>query len=63
MLFYLRGRSIGETAEILAIPAGTVKSRLHFGLRSLRERLEDDRRFSGAYRPLAGAETVVDGGR
>jgi hypothetical protein len=40
-----------------------VKSRLHFGLRSLRERLEDDRRFSGAYRPLAGAETVVDGGR
>jgi RNA polymerase sigma-70 factor (ECF subfamily) len=63
VLFYLRGRSIGETAEILGIPAGTVKSRLHFGLRSLRERLEDDRRFSGAYRPLAGAETGVDGGR
>jgi len=58
VLFYLRGRSITETAEILGIPAGTVKSRLHFGLRSLRGRLEEDRRFGGAYRPLAGAVVV-----
>ncbi|HSW42647.1 MAG TPA: sigma-70 family RNA polymerase sigma factor, partial [Patescibacteria group bacterium] len=38
VLFYLHGRSINETAEILGIPPGTVKSRLHFGLRSLRSR-------------------------
>jgi len=63
VLFYLRGRSITETAEILGIPAGTVKSRLHFGLRSLRGRLEEDRRFGGAYRPLAGAEPVPEAGR
>ncbi len=51
VLFYLHGRSINETAEILGIRPGTVKSRLHFGLRSLRGRLEDDRRFGGAYEP------------
>lgn len=51
VLFYLRGRSITETAEILGIPVGTVKSRLHFGLRALRCRLEDDCRFGGAYEP------------
>lgn len=49
VLFYLHGQSINETAEILGIRPGTVKSRLHFGLRSLRARLEDDRRFGGAY--------------
>ena len=50
VLFYLHGRSINETAEILGIRPGTVKSRLHFGLRSLRVRLEDDRRFGGRLR-------------
>lgn len=58
VLFYLHGRSINETAEILGIPPGTVKSRLHFGLRSLRSRLEDDRRFGGAYGP-SGAPAPV----
>jgi RNA polymerase sigma-70 factor (ECF subfamily) len=58
VLVYLRGRSISETAEILGIPAGTVKSRLHFGLRSLRARLADDRRFGGAYEPAPLAVAV-----
>jgi len=58
VLFYLHGRSINETAEILGIRPGTVKSRLHFGLRSLRARLEGDRRFGGAYEP-SGAQPSV----
>jgi RNA polymerase sigma-70 factor (ECF subfamily) len=59
VLFYLHGRSINETAEILGIRPGTVKSRLHFGLRSLRARLEDDRRFGGAYEPAGTAASAV----
>jgi RNA polymerase sigma-70 factor (ECF subfamily) len=66
VLFYLHGRSINETAEILGIRPGTVKSRLHFGLRSLRARLEDDRRFGGAYQPsgvpAAVAVTAIPAG-
>jgi RNA polymerase sigma-70 factor, ECF subfamily len=58
-LFYLRGHSITETAEILGIPPGTVKSRLHFGLRSLRGRLEDDRRFGGAYDPARIESAII----
>lgn len=37
---YLLELSEAETAAALGIPAGTVKSRLHRGLRRLRERLE-----------------------
>jgi RNA polymerase sigma-70 factor (ECF subfamily) len=37
---YLAERSVEETAEILQIPAGTVKSRCHYGLRALREIVE-----------------------
>ncbi len=59
VLFYLHGRSIAETAEILGIAPGTVKSRLHFGLRSLRARLEDDRRFGGAYEPSGAAPAAM----
>lgn len=37
---YYRGRSVAETARVLGIPAGTVKSRTHYALRSLRVALE-----------------------
>jgi RNA polymerase sigma-70 factor, ECF subfamily len=36
----LRDRSPAEVAAELGIPAGTVRSRVHYALRSLRERLE-----------------------
>jgi RNA polymerase sigma factor (sigma-70 family) len=39
-LRYLLGLSEGETAAALGIPAGTAKSRLHRGLRRMREALE-----------------------
>jgi RNA polymerase sigma-70 factor (ECF subfamily) len=38
---YLRVRTIIEAAEILGIPPGTVKSRLYYGIRALRELLRD----------------------
>lgn len=49
VLYYLHGLSLQETADILGLPLGTVKSRLHYGLEALRMRLGDDRRFGGAY--------------
>jgi RNA polymerase sigma-70 factor (ECF subfamily) len=38
---YYGGRSIAETAQLLGIPEGTVKSRLHYGLRALRLALQE----------------------
>ena len=38
---YYRGRSVRDTAERLAIPEGTVKSRTYHALRSLRTELEN----------------------
>jgi RNA polymerase sigma-70 factor (ECF subfamily) len=38
---FYRGRSVAETASRLGIPAGTVKSRTHYALRSLRLALEE----------------------
>lgn len=38
---YYGGRSIAETAAVLEIPEGTVKSRLHYGLRALRLTLQE----------------------
>lgn len=37
---YLRGRTAGETAQQLGLPVGTVKSRAHYALRSLRRAME-----------------------
>ncbi|HET6257194.1 sigma-70 family RNA polymerase sigma factor [Pseudonocardia sp.] len=34
---YLQGRTVGETAEVLGIPTGTVKSRSYYALRALRD--------------------------
>ncbi|WP_046468602.1 sigma-70 family RNA polymerase sigma factor [Allosalinactinospora lopnorensis] len=33
---YFHGRSVGEAAEVLGVPPGTVKSRSHYALRALR---------------------------
>ncbi|MDN4615103.1 sigma-70 family RNA polymerase sigma factor [Leifsonia sp. F6_8S_P_1B] len=38
---YYGGRSVGEIARELQIPEGTVKSRLHYGLRALRLALQE----------------------
>lgn len=49
VLYYLHGLSLQETAAFLDVRLGTVKSRLHYALRSLRAHLEGDRRFEHAY--------------
>ncbi len=41
VLYYLEGLSLKEIAEILEVPEGTVKSRLHYGREALRERLAE----------------------
>ncbi|WP_432495293.1 sigma-70 family RNA polymerase sigma factor [Kineococcus gypseus] len=38
---YFRGRSVAEAARVLGVPAGTVKSRTHYALRSLRLALQE----------------------
>jgi RNA polymerase sigma-70 factor (ECF subfamily) len=44
------GHSVPEVAAMLSIPAGTVKSRLHRGLRELRAAIEaDDRAAAGLH--------------
>jgi RNA polymerase sigma-70 factor (ECF subfamily) len=63
VLYYLHGLSLQETSKLLDVRLGTVKSRLHYALRSLRLHLEGDRRFGGAYTTLAPesiAETDVE---
>ncbi len=39
VLYYLNGLSLVEIAEALELPIGTVKSRLHYGRKSLRKSL------------------------
>ncbi|MBB6173574.1 RNA polymerase sigma-70 factor (ECF subfamily) [Nocardiopsis mwathae] len=48
---YLRDLSVNETAETLGIPEGTVKSRMHYGLRRLRESLEEPEEENGSAPP------------
>ena len=60
-LYYLRELSIQETAELLGVRPGTVKSRLHYALRALRAHLEQDRSFGEAYLPVAGEEVEAPG--
>jgi RNA polymerase sigma-70 factor (ECF subfamily) len=40
VLYYINDLSVREIAEILEIPAGTVKSRLYYGRKALKEQLE-----------------------
>ncbi|AXE86249.1 sigma-70 family RNA polymerase sigma factor [Streptomyces sp. Go-475] len=42
ILRYYADLTVPRIAEVLAIPAGTVKSRLHAAVRAMRERLEAD---------------------
>ena len=60
VLYYLQRLSLQETAEVLGIQLGTVKSRLHYALRGLRDHLERDRRFGGAYRAPASDEVEAN---
>lgn len=46
VLYYLQELSLGEIANLLDLPAGTVKSRLHQARHLLREALRDDRRLA-----------------
>ncbi|HEY0442709.1 MAG TPA: RNA polymerase sigma factor [Candidatus Limnocylindrales bacterium] len=55
VLYYLQGLSLQETASFLDVRLGTVKSRLHYALRSLRSHLERDRRFESGYGRLPSA--------
>ena len=52
VLYYLHGLSLQETAQLLDVRLGTVKSRLHYALRALRTRLE--RRSPRSAAPTAG---------
>jgi RNA polymerase sigma-70 factor (ECF subfamily) len=38
---YYRGRSVNQAAQVLGIPAGTVKSRTYYALRALRLALQE----------------------
>ena len=40
VLYYLNDLSLQEIGDILGVPVGTVKSRLHYGRENLRRQLE-----------------------
>ena len=46
-LRYGNGLSLEEAAQILEIPLGTVKSRIHKGLALMRKRMESHERYNG----------------
>jgi RNA polymerase sigma-70 factor (ECF subfamily) len=45
---YYRGRTVDDVAVSLGVPAGTIKSRLHYGLRNLRAIFESEHAEGGA---------------
>ena len=47
VLFYIEGFSIREISDILRIPEGTVKSRLHAGRAKLRSVLGEEENYEG----------------
>lgn len=49
ILFYMEGYSVEETARILKIPAGTVKSRLSRGRKQLKKFLDGEVEYNGKY--------------
>jgi len=53
VLYYLNGLSLLEIAEALELPLGTVKSRLHYGRKSLKKNLglEGDALNTVGYEP------------
>ncbi|MEP6807673.1 MAG: RNA polymerase sigma factor [Chloroflexota bacterium] len=44
ILYYLHGYSLAESAEIAGCNVGTMKSRVHYALKSLRSRVPEERR-------------------
>ncbi len=54
ILYYLHGYSLAESAEIAACNVGTMKSRVHYALKTLRSRLPEERRAP------AGAKVSVN---
>jgi len=44
ILYYLHGYSLAEAAEIATCNVGTMKSRIHYALKTLRSRLPEERR-------------------
>lgn len=52
ILYYLQGFSLGEIAQILDCPVGTVKSRLHYACEKLRAKLERKFQSQTAYELL-----------
>jgi RNA polymerase sigma-70 factor (ECF subfamily) len=48
VLYFYRGHALAEIADILEIPVGTVKSRIHRATQTLRAALEADARVGGA---------------
>lgn len=51
VLYFLNDMRISDVAEVVGVPEGTVKSRLHHAIRALRKRLE--RADTAVYQLLA----------
>jgi RNA polymerase sigma-70 factor (ECF subfamily) len=51
VLHHHAGMPLASIAEIVGVPVGTVKSRLHYGTRALRDALSEDRVPSRKVRP------------